>query len=160
MQQGGLMNQYWFPWLIGMPAETTMAICSMIFGGVLERFPRLKVCFAHGGGSFPFTIGRIEHGFVTRPDLCAIHNKINPRDYLGRIYTDSLVHDEQALKLLVKVIGKDNICLGSDYPFPLGEQIPGKLIESISDFDDDLKDKLLAGNVCEFLGIDRNNYKQ
>lgn len=63
------MTKYWLPWLVGMPAETTLAICSMIFGGVLERLPKLKVCFAHGGGAFPFTIGRIEHGFNCRPDL-------------------------------------------------------------------------------------------
>lgn len=65
------MKRYWLPWLVGMPAETSRAICSMIFGGVLERLPNLKVCFAHGGGSFPATIGRIEHGFNVRPDLCA-----------------------------------------------------------------------------------------
>lgn len=63
------MTKYWLPWLVGMPAETTLAICSMIFGGIFEKLPKLKVCFAHGGGAFPFTIGRIEHGFNCRPDL-------------------------------------------------------------------------------------------
>ena len=63
MEQKGRMSKYWFPWLIGMPCETTVAICSLIFGGVLERHPKLRFCFAHAGGSFPFTIGRIEHGF-------------------------------------------------------------------------------------------------
>ena len=62
------MQKYWLPWLVGMPAETSRAICSMIFGGVLEQFPKLRVAFAHGGGSFPFTLGRIEHGFKVRPD--------------------------------------------------------------------------------------------
>lgn len=79
MELGGRMSRYWLPWLVGMPAETAQAICCMIFGGVLERYPRLKVCFAHGGGAFPFTIGRIEHGFNVRPDLCAVENPINPR---------------------------------------------------------------------------------
>jgi aminocarboxymuconate-semialdehyde decarboxylase len=65
------MSKYWLPWLVGMPAETSRAICSMIFGGVFERLPNLRVCFAHGGGSFPITVGRIEHGFNVRPDLCA-----------------------------------------------------------------------------------------
>jgi aminocarboxymuconate-semialdehyde decarboxylase len=69
------MQKYWLPWLVGMPAETSRAICSMIFGGVFEQFPKLRVAFAHGGGSFPLTIGRIEHGFNVRPDLCAIDNK-------------------------------------------------------------------------------------
>ncbi|CAH3198997.1 unnamed protein product, partial [Porites evermanni] len=76
-------------------------------------------------------IGRIEHGFNVRPDLCAVENPINPRNYIGQIYTDSLVHDEKALKLLVDTIGQENVILGSDYPFPLGEHHPGKLIEDV-----------------------------
>ena len=79
------MPKYWLPWLVGMPAETSLAICSMIFGGVFERFPKLRVAFAHGGGAFPITIGRIEHGFNVRPDLVAVENKINPRHYLARV---------------------------------------------------------------------------
>src|SRR3977135_2217942 len=77
------MPKYWLPWLVGMPAETSLAICSMIFGGVFERFPKLRVAFAHGGGAFRFTIGRIEHAFHVRPDLCATDNKANPRKYLA-----------------------------------------------------------------------------
>ncbi|TMI70197.1 MAG: amidohydrolase, partial [Bacteroidetes bacterium] len=125
------MEKYWLPWLVGMPAETSRAICSMIFGGVFEAFPNLRVAFAHGGGSFPFTIGRIQHGFDVRPDLTAIDNTIGPRDYLGRFWIDSLVHDKKALEYLVDVMGEDTICLGSDYPFPLGEHHPGKLIEKM-----------------------------
>ncbi|XP_013825453.1 PREDICTED: 2-amino-3-carboxymuconate-6-semialdehyde decarboxylase isoform X4 [Capra hircus] len=113
MQMDGRMAKYWFPWLIGMPAETTAAICSMIMGGVFEKFPKLKVCFAHGGGSFPFTVGRISHGFSMRPDLCAQDNPTNPKKYLGSFYTDSLVHDPLALKLLTDVIGKVSWNLGN-----------------------------------------------
>uniref|UniRef100_A0A3B4U8G2 2-amino-3-carboxymuconate-6-semialdehyde decarboxylase n=1 Tax=Seriola dumerili TaxID=41447 RepID=A0A3B4U8G2_SERDU len=142
-----------------MPSETTMAICSMIFGGVFERFPKLKVCFAHGGGSFPFTVGRIEHGHTVRPDLCAVDNQISPRKYLGSFYTDSLVHDPTSLKLLIDVIGKDKVMLGTDYPFPLGELQPGSLIESMDEFDETLKDKLLAGNALEFLGLKREQFE-
>src|SRR3984885_2270303 len=129
------MPQYWLPWLVGMPAETSLAICSMIFGGIFERLPKLRVAFAHGGGSFPATIGRIEHGFISRPDLVAVDNNVNPRQYLGKFYLDSLVHDKAMLKYIVDLIGADKIALGSDYPFPLGENIPGTLIESM-DFDD------------------------
>src|SRR6185295_9992712 len=125
------MEKYWLPWLIGMPAETARAISAMIFGGVFETFPKLRVAFAHGGGSFPFTIGRIEHGFNVRPDLTAVDNKINPRSYIGRFWVDSVVHDEKAREYLIGVMGADKICLGSDYPFPLGEQQPGKLIEKM-----------------------------
>ncbi|BFZ02170.1 hypothetical protein BsWGS_05209 [Bradybaena similaris] len=110
------------------------------------------------GGSFPFTVGRIEHGFNVRPDLCATENSVNPRNYLGMIYTDSLVHDADAMKLLVNVIGKDRVILGSDYPFPLGEHHPGKLIESIEDFTPELKYQLLAGNALEFLGLGCSSY--
>ncbi|EDO34328.1 predicted protein [Nematostella vectensis] len=106
MELSGRMSKYWLPWLVGMPGETALAMCSMIFGGVLERFPNLKVCFAHGGGSFPFTIGRIEHGFNVRPDLCAVDNQVNPRNYLGRVFTDSLVHDTKALQYLVDTMGE------------------------------------------------------
>ena len=92
-----------------MPAETATAICTMVMGGVLHDFPALKVCFAHGGGSYPFTIGRIEHGYRVRPDLCATNCSRSPREFSGRFYTDSLVHDPEALKLLIKVIGKVKI---------------------------------------------------
>ncbi|CAH3183345.1 unnamed protein product [Porites lobata] len=160
MELGGRMAKYWLPWLVGMPAETAQAICCMIFGGVLERYPRLKVCFAHGGGAFPFTIGRIEHGFNVRPDLCAVENPINPRKYIGQIYTDSLVHDEKALKLLVDTIGQENVILGSDYPFPLGEHHPGKLIEDVYKDDLELRDKLLGGNALRFLGLKRSQFDE
>ena len=115
------MPKYCLPWLVGMPAETSLAICSLIFGAVLDRLPRLRICFAHGGGAFPGTIGRIEQGFLTRPDLCAVENKVNPRDYVKRIYVDSLVHDRDVFKLLLDLFGPEHIALGSDYPFPLGE---------------------------------------
>src|SRR6058998_2769399 len=127
------MPKYWLPWLVGMPAETSLAICSMIFGGVFERFPNLRVAFSHGGGAFPGTIGRIEHGFQVRPDLCAVDTANSPRSYLGRFYLDSLVHDAAALRYLIQLVGADRIALGSDYPFPLGEAEPGKLIESLTD---------------------------
>ncbi|NGX51650.1 MAG: hypothetical protein K1060chlam2_01523 [Chlamydiae bacterium] len=148
------MAKYWLPWLVGMPAEMSLAICSMIFGGVLERLPKLRVAFAHGGGAFSGTIGRIEHGFNVRPDLCAVDNAINPRDYLNRIYVDSLVHDPMMLRYLIDLYGSDRIALGSDYPFPLGEAHPGKLIESLSDLDVKTKERLLSGTALEWLDLD------
>ncbi len=110
------MPKYWLPWLVGMPAETSLAICCMIFSGVFDRFPKLRVAFAHGGGAFPFTIGRIEHAFHVRPDLVAVDNKTNPRSYLAhtdeggvvtpaRFYVDSLVHDAGALQMLLHLFG-------------------------------------------------------
>lgn len=146
------MARYWLPWLVGMPAETSRAICSMIFGGVFEKFPNLRVAFAHGGGSFPATIARIEHGFNVRPDLCAIDNDKSPRSYLGKFWIDSLVHDERILDYLIDLVGADRIALGSDYPFPLGEEIPGKLIEHMP-YSDHTKEWLLYKSALEWMNI-------
>ncbi len=152
------MTKYWLPWLVGMPAETSLAICSVIFGGVLERLPNLRIGFAHGGGAFPGTVGRIEHGFNVRPDLCAADNDHNPRSYLGRFYVDSLVHDADALRNLLSLIGADRIALGSDYPFPLGEAEPGRLIESMEDLTAEIRERLLSGTALEFLGRDQGDF--
>lgn len=146
------MQKYWLPWLVGMPAETSRAIASMIFGGIFRKHPKLRVAFAHGGGSFPFTIGRIQHGFDVRPDLCAIDNDIAPRNYLGQFWIDALVHDPKALQYVVEVMGNDKVCMGSDYPFPLGEHRPGELIKSMP-FTDSLKQDLLYQNGMRWLGL-------
>jgi aminocarboxymuconate-semialdehyde decarboxylase len=153
------MPRYWLPWLVGMPAETCLAICSVIFSGVLEKLPRLRLCFAHGGGSFPHTLGRIQHGFEARPDLCAIDTKIAPNAYVrqpdstpARFYVDSLVHDARALRYLIDLMGADRVALGSDYPFPLGENRPGALIDSMADLSPTDRARLLRGTAREFLG--------
>lgn len=151
------MTKYWLPWLVGMPAETSLAICSMIFGGIFERLPKLKVAFAHGGGSFPSTIGRIEHGFEVRPDLVAVDNNVNPRNYLNRFYLDTLVHDPMMLDYLVKLMGVNQLALGTDYPFPLGELSPGKLIESMP-YDEVSKERLLSGSALEWLNLKREMF--
>ena len=151
------MNKYWLPWLVGMPAESSLAICSMIFGGVFERLPNLKVAFAHGGGSFPSTIARIQHGFDVRPDLCAIDNNVSPTSYLGKFYLDSLVHSPEMLDYLIKLIGKDKIALGTDYPFPLGELQPGQLIHS-TDYDLATKEQLLSGSALDWLGMKKTDF--
>ncbi len=112
------MPKYWLPWLVGMPAEQSRAACCLIFGGVLERLPKLRVCFAHGGGAFPYTIGRIEHGFRMRPDLVATDNARNPREYFDRIYFDSCVHDDARAALSARCRRRRHVMLGTDYPFP------------------------------------------
>jgi len=151
------MQKYWLPWLVGMPAEVSRAICSLIFSGTLEKLPNLRICFAHGGGSFPATIGRIEHGFNVRPDLCAVDNPHSPRRYLSRMYFDSLVHESAKLDYLVKLVGADQIALGTDYPFPLGEAEPGRLIENAG-YDDEIKAMLLHGAALNWLNLDKSTY--
>ncbi|MCE9620002.1 MAG: amidohydrolase [Planctomycetes bacterium] len=145
--------RFWMPWLVGMPAETSRAACSLAFGGVLDRHPKLRICFAHGGGSFPYTLGRIEKGFLARPDLCATHSSTNPRDHLRRLYFDSIVHDPEALRYLVKTVGANRIAMGSDYPFPLGEHPPGALIRGADWLTPAQKQSMLAGTAIEFLGL-------
>lgn len=153
------MKKYWLPWLVGMPAETSRAICSLIFSGTLEKCPELRICFAHGGGSFPYTLGRIEHGFEVRPDLVAVDNDKNPREYLGKFWLDSLVHDAEMLRYLVKLVGVEKIALGTDYPFPLGELEPGKLIESMN-LDEKTKSELLHGAALKWLNLDESLFLQ
>lgn len=148
------MSKYWLPWLVGMPAETSLAICSMIFGGIFEKLPKLKVAFAHGGGSFPSSIGRIEHGFKVRPDLVAVDNNVNPREYLDKFYLDTLVHDPLMLDFLMNLMGPNQLALGTDYPFPLGELQPGKLIDSMP-YDDKIKERLLSGSALEWLSLEK-----
>ena len=97
------------------------------------------------------TVGRIEHGFNVRPDLVAIDNNVNPKNYLGRFWLDSLVHDPVVLKYIVDLVGENRVCMGSDYPFPLGEHNPGELIRSMN-FDEDLVNNLLSKNALEWLG--------
>ena len=151
------MPKYWLPWLVGMPMETSLAICSLIFSGVFKKLPRLRVAFAHGGGSFPATIGRIEHGFNVRPDLCAIDNNINPKKYLGKFWLDSLVHDNQILNYIINLVGEDKVMLGTDYPFPLGELKPGELIKSMS-YNKITNNKLFSQNALNWLGMKKEDF--
>jgi len=146
------MSRHWLPWLVGMPTETALAACSLIMGGVLERLPRLRVALAHGGGAFPWILGRVDHAYEVRPDLCAIASTQPPREQAGRFYYDSLLHDAQALRFLAAQVGVERIALGTDYPFPLGEHPPGTLIRSAG-FTPQQLQRLLEGTACEFLGV-------
>ena len=130
----------------------------MIFGGVFERLPDLRIAFAHGGGSFPSTIGRIQQGYDMRPDLCAIDNQVDPKSYLGKFWVDSIVHDADSLDFLIKKIGTDKVALGSDYPFPLGELSPGALIETMN-YNDKKIEKLFFKNALDWLGLSHNHFK-
>jgi aminocarboxymuconate-semialdehyde decarboxylase len=151
------MPNYWSSWLVGMPMETSLAICSMIFSGIFEKLPQLRVAFAHGGGSFPMTIGRIEHGFNVRPDLVAIDNNKNPRTYLGKFWLDSLVHDPKVLDYIINLIGSDKVALGTDYPFPLGELSPGKLIRS-QGYSINKTETLLSGAALAWLDMKKEDF--
>jgi aminocarboxymuconate-semialdehyde decarboxylase len=152
------MGLYWMPWLVGMPAETALSICSMVFGGVFEKLPDLRVAFAHGGGAFPGIIGRLEHGFNVRPDIVATAIDRNPREYIGDFFVDSLVHEPEMLKYMIGLFGSNRIALGSDYPFPLGEHHPGKMIEEMG-LDDETRSNLLANAALEWLALNREVFE-
>ena len=141
-----------------MPAETALSICSLIFGGVFERLPKLRIAFAHGGGAFPSIIGRLEHGYNVRPDIVATHNQHNPKNYIGKFFMDSLVHEPAVLQYMIDLFGAECIALGSDYPFPLGEEHPGKMIKDMK-LDKNTTDWLYADSALKWLKLNRKDYE-
>jgi aminocarboxymuconate-semialdehyde decarboxylase len=146
------MPKYMMPWTVGMPAETQLGIVAMILGGAFDKLPqKLRICFAHGGGSFAFLLGRLENAWQHHP-VARGACELPPSQYLNRFYVDSAVFDERALQFLVGTMGTERVMLGSDYPFPLGEHRVGTLIRS-SHLPEPAKERLLGGNAEEFLGL-------
>jgi len=153
MMTDGRMKKWMLPWLVAMPAETQLGILSLILSGSFERLPRsLKLCFAHGGGSFAFLLGRVDNAWRER-DIVREDCPRLPSSYVERFHVDSAVFDEKALGLLVDVMGEDHIMLGSDYPFPLGEQEVGGLIERHDGFSEDTKRRLCSENAIRFFDL-------
>lgn len=148
------MPDYFMPWLVGMPAEESRAICSLIFGGVFDKFPKLRFMVAHGGGSFPFTLGRVAHGYACRPDLCNVNNVKNPREYARRFWVDGITHDKDAMRYLINLMGDDRIMYGTDYPFPLGDLEHGKFLEEMADLSTQTKQNIFKNNVLDWLGLE------
>ena len=151
---GGARTARWMMgWTVSMPAETQLSIVSLILGGGFDRLPKnLRVCFAHGGGSFAFLLGRLENAWHNR-DIARGRSALPPSAYVERFYVDSAVFDARALRLLVEVMGEDRVMLGSDYPFPLGEQRVGRLVRDMDTLGEAARAKLLAGNARRFLGL-------
>ena len=146
------MQKYMMPWTVGMPAETQLSVVALILSGAFDRLPNtLRVCFAHGGGSFAFLLGRLENAWHHHP-IARGDCEHPPSFYLNRFYVDSAVFDQHALQFLVGTLGADQVMLGSDYPFPLGEERVGSLIRQ-SAFSQDTKTKLLGKNAVRFLGL-------
>ncbi|MCA0189143.1 MAG: 30S ribosomal protein S13 [Proteobacteria bacterium] len=147
------MKKWMLPWLVAMPAETSLGILSLILSGAFERLPRsLKICFAHGGGAFAFTLGRVDNAWRHR-DIIRQDCPNLPSSYTDRFYVDSAVFDEKALKLLVDVMGSERVMLGSDHPFPLGEQQIGALVGNAGFLDDAGRQRILAGNARHFFNL-------
>ena len=138
-------------WLVGMPAETHLSVLAMILGGVFDKVDeRLRICFAHGGGSFAFWLGRMTNAWYKRHDVIGT-SRYPPDHYLGRFYVDSAVFDERPLRLLADTVGVDRVLVGSDYPYPLGERPAGGLVRKAVFLDDMARAAILAGNARTFL---------
>lgn len=146
------LDRWMAQWLTGMPAETHLSILAMILGGVFDEIDEsLRICFAHGGGSFAFWLGRLENAWHQRHDVIGT-SALPPSSYLGRFSVDSVVFDERALRLLVDVVGYKNVMVGSDYPYPLGERPVGAVVRQASFLDDVERQAILRGNAVTFLG--------
>jgi len=147
------MKQWMLPWLVSMPAETQLGILSLILSGAFERLPReLKLCFAHGGGSFAYLLGRVDNAWRER-DIVRKDCPQPPSSYVDRFSVDSAVFDARALALLVDVMGERRVMLGSDAPFPLGEQQVGALVRGHAGLSSGTKDAILGANAARFFGV-------
>ncbi|MFB6398310.1 amidohydrolase family protein [Polymorphospora lycopeni] len=153
MPGGPRLDRWMARWLTGMPAETHLSILALILGGVFDRVPdTLKLCFAHGGGSFPFWLGRADNAWHRRGDLVRGKSEHPPSHYVNRFLVDSVVFEPAALRLLVDTLGASQVVLGSDYPYPLGERPVGDVVRRSDFLTDDQRDAILSGNALRFLG--------
>jgi aminocarboxymuconate-semialdehyde decarboxylase len=146
------LNRWMAQWLTGMPAESHLSILALVLGGVFDQVPEsLRICFAHGGGSFPFWVGRMDNAWHRRPDVVGT-SEYPPSHYLDRFSVDTVVFAEPALRLLVDTVGVDRVMLGSDYPYPLGERPVGQLVRGAPFLTEPARAQLLGGNAARFLG--------
>lgn len=147
------LDRWMAQWLTGMPAETHLSILAMILGGVFDRVEdSLRICFAHGGGSFAFWLGRMTNAWHKRNDVVGT-SELPPDRYVGRFYVDSVVFDDRALRLLIETLGPDRVVVGSDYPYPFGERPVGQVVRNAGFLDETTRERVLSGNAREFLNL-------
>lgn len=148
---GERVNRYYLSNVIGQPLETTIALSELIHGGVLDRFARLRICAAHGGGYLPFAPGRSDHGFGVRPEArgCALA----PSDYLNRLWFDTMVFRPEALRTLLDTVGLTQVVAGTDYPFDMGEYELHELVRRVPGLVPKDHAALLGGNACALLQL-------
>lgn len=153
MMGGERMKKWMLPWLVAMPAETQLGILSLILSGAFERIPEsLRICFAHGGGGFAFLLGRVDNAWSHR-DIIREDCPNLPSSYVKRFFVDSAVFDDRSLQLLVDVMGSERVMLGSDSPFPLGEQRIGSGVIDHPELADIEKNQILGTNAQAFFNI-------
>ncbi|MGH3666271.1 MAG: amidohydrolase family protein [Egibacteraceae bacterium] len=137
---------------VGNAAETTIAVGHLICGGVLERYPDLRICLVHGGGYLPYQAGRLDHGYDAVPGLVGRHLTRPPSDYLRRLFFDTVTHSPAVLRFLVDFAGADHVVLGSDYPFEMGDPDPVRTVRGLPGLSEDQRQAILDGNVRRLLG--------
>src|SRR5205823_3601252 len=125
------LRSYYFNNLIGNPLDTAIAGASLIFGGVLERFPGLKICLAHGGGYLPYQIGRLQHGYNVRSEAKARAQR-QPIDSFRQLYFDSLTHLQASLDFLIKLVGSEHVMVGTDYPFDMADNQAAAAVKTVA----------------------------
>jgi aminocarboxymuconate-semialdehyde decarboxylase len=148
------LMDYYLNNLIGNPLDTTIAAARLIFSGTIEKFPRLKIILAHGGGQLPFIFGRIEHGYAVRPEPRErIHQP--PRVFLKNFYFDTITHSADALRYLIDFAGSGHVLLGSDYPYDMGDENPVRTVSSLAGIPEEDRSKILHENAVELFGLTR-----
>jgi aminocarboxymuconate-semialdehyde decarboxylase len=136
---------------VGNPAESTIAVGHLVFGGVLERHPDLRMVVVHGGGFAPYQLGRWDHAFEHDVRGAAANLTRPPSQWVGRLYHDTVLHSSRSLELLVDVVGPGRVVLGSDYPFEMGEADPVRVVESLPGVSDADRALILHGNIDRLL---------
>ena len=147
MREFHLMN------LVGFPLDTTLAAARLIFAGVVERFPRLKICLGQAGGCLPYLVGRFDHGYGARPE-CRAHIPKPPSAYASWFYYDTITHSATVLRLLLDTVGVDRVMLGSDFPFDMGSRAPRSVVETQNGLDSEQRARIFASTAAEFLSAD------
>jgi aminocarboxymuconate-semialdehyde decarboxylase len=150
--QGERLSDYYLINTVGMPMDSTVFIARMIFGGVMERFPDLKVCVMHGGGYLPFYPARFDHAYEQRDD-CREHISRPPSTYLAQMSFDTMVFDPELIGTLVRRWGADHVLLGTDYPFDMGETDPVGLLARVEGLDDKERSLIAGGNAARLLHL-------
>ncbi len=151
---GERLRDHYLNNILGNPIDSAIAVAHLIFDGVLEQLPGLKVCVAHGGGHAAAYWGRWDHAWGVRPD-CRRHIARPPSEYLRRLYFDTLVFDRAQLRFLLSTYGADHLCLGTDYPFDMAEPDPLGLHAELCEAD---RAAVLGGTAARLLGLDREEW--
>jgi aminocarboxymuconate-semialdehyde decarboxylase len=144
------LGSYYLKNLVGLPFETTIAGACLVFGGVLERHPDLKICLSHGGGFLPYQAGRFGHGYEVRPEA-KVNLRYPPEASIKRLLYDTILHSKPTLEFLIAAAGADHVLLGSDYPFDMGNLDCVARVEALAIPAQD-RDLILGGYAGRILG--------